>query len=116
LHDSVVTRLHCSHLIVTFRTDTIQATEGIIDALGEPVSYTPSGGDLVTITGVFESEYYDATGAGFASLVPIMSVKSSSGTFREGDVFVIESTTYGVVAVEIDSDGLSKCILEKRSA
>jgi hypothetical protein len=87
----------------------------MLDVLGEPVSYTPKGGSLETITAVFEYEYVDPDGKGFASLYPVASCKSSDGTFQEGDVFVVDSTTYGVIAVEPDSDGMTKCILGKRS-
>lgn len=87
----------------------------MINALGEPVSYTPVGSASKTLTGIFESEYVDTDGNGFASLMPVVSVKTSDGTFREGDLFTIESITYGVISTEPDSDGLTKCILGKRS-
>ena len=97
---------------MTFREDAIQATEDIIDALGEPVGYTPKGGSLVTITAVFESEYIEQQN--MAGMMPTMAVKSSDGTFQEGDVFRVDSVNYAVVVTEPDEDGQTKCFLEKR--
>lgn len=92
----------------------IEATEDIIDVLGESVLYTPVGGSQKTITAIFENEYIDPDGQGFSSLYPVVSVKTSDGTFKEGDLFVVESIQYGVIAPEPDSDGMTKCILGKR--
>ncbi len=101
---------------MSFNLDAIQATEGIVDNLGEPVSFTPAGGSETMISGIFEIEPVETSpGTGVMTNAVFMSVKKSDGPFNEGDQFVIDSITYGVFDTEEDQDGLITCLLERRS-
>lgn len=101
---------------MTFRSDATQATKDIVDALGEPVSFTPAGGSETIISGIFEIEPVETSpGTGVMTNAVFMSVKKSDGPFSEGDRFVVDSVTYGVVDTEEDQDDLITCLLERRS-
>lgn len=99
---------------MSFRSDAIQATEDIIDALGEPVVYKSKDGFVKTIEAIFEREYFESA-TDVAGSQTVLTAKSSDGPFAEGDSFLIEDISYQVVTPDSDEDGQTRILLEKIS-
>jgi hypothetical protein len=80
-------------------------------------TYTPNGGSVSTINGIFEKPYFGASGAE-------VDVESSKPTFlcqtsdvssaTHGDDLSISGTNYKVVGVEDDGTGVTLLILEEQ--
>jgi hypothetical protein len=83
---------------------------------GEAITYTPQGGQVKTITGIFDLSYAAATlGLGSAeSSDPAATCKSSdlSGA-RHGDTMAIRGVTYAIKAIEPDGTGFTIVRLKK---
>ena len=98
---------------MSFRDAAKAATRNIISALGEPFYYRSIDGYTASISGSFESEYLEQDT--IAGMVSVMSVNTADGCFKQGDIFVVDDIDYVVVVPESDSDGMTRCILEKSS-
>jgi hypothetical protein len=100
---------------------------------GSPVTYTPVGGNAITITGIFDNEYFDqnALGAGLIEQVgmpgnitasrPVLGIRLAEFPAGiaplQGDTLALTETgvTYTVMEVRPDSHGSAKLLLNEAS-
>ncbi len=71
-----------------------------------------------TVNGIFDNEYFEDTvgqGAGAESTRPVFVCKASDvPTVAHGHTLLIGATTYHVIAVEPDGQGMTRLVLEKQ--
>jgi hypothetical protein len=94
--------------------DLLSAADGAIVAdagLGGPVSYTPDGGDAVTVNGIFDEAYQrlDVGGPGISSVGPAVFLRledlPSDPRVDRAAALVIEGVTYVFHEVQPDGQG-----------
>lgn len=97
-------------------TETERAIFFDIDGFGSTATYTPSGGDAVSINGIYEDDYelLDAGGTvGFASSSPTFQCSTAdvSGA-AEGDALTVGGVNYIIRVVMDDGTGITMLQLE----
>jgi hypothetical protein len=103
---------------MTFR-DQIHGLLGVATRqLGEPVVYTATNRDPVSVTGVFDAtgaEIDPSTGAVIVSTKPTLGIRDSDlpATPQEGDRVTICEVVYRVIEVMVDGQGGSLLKLHK---
>lgn len=90
------------------------------DFFGRTATYTAQGtGETPqTITGIFDKQYIDEAGVaiGVEGNTPVFETKTTSvSSASQGDTLVVGSTTYKVVNVQEDGNGVTMLILEDQS-
>ena len=82
----------------------------IFSALGDDVTFTPSGGSPVAIKGEFTREYYE-TDSGTESTTPVVQcIMADVPNYKNGSI-VHDGTTYQIIRGEPSGDGLIALIL-----
>jgi hypothetical protein len=83
------------------------------DVWGESVSYTPNGGSLQTMQGIFTNAWVDIEGV--VTLKPTLRIRLGDLTAlpAKGDAVVIETVNYRVMESRLDAFGGSTLILQK---
>lgn len=83
---------------------------------GVTASYTPVGGSVTSIVGIFDNDYRAVDAGGtmdFAISRPIFTCKTSDvPSAVEGDALVINSIDYIAVVVMDDGTGVTQMMLE----
>jgi hypothetical protein len=84
---------------------------------GESVTYTPTGGQAVTLTGIFDAAYQVVEfqeGAPVSTVMPVLGVRLSdfAAAPLQGDAVVIRGASYAVKDVEPDGKGGAKLKLQ----
>jgi len=86
-------------------------------ALGETVTYTPQGGDAVSLQGIFTADYYAALEGGelqVASTKPAVSLPVADvPNAAQGDGVTVQGTAYTVAEVQPDGMGMVALILHE---
>lgn len=89
----------------------------ITSALGEPVTYTPSGGQAVEVRGVFTRDYLAIGQDGqiqTESASPAVTLKAADcPNAAQGDAFTIGAETFTAVEVQPDGRGLVVFVLHE---
>jgi hypothetical protein len=88
----------------------------VTTAMGGDVTYTPSGGEAITIKGMFQTPYNEPaeTDTKFSSQEFILICQTSDvSTIAQGDAFSIESVAYTVDNAELMQMGLTRIRLSK---
>lgn len=97
-------------------TDVERAIFFQTDGFGSTATYTPAGGDAVTINGIFEKDYeeIDAGGTiGFAATSPTFQCNTTDvSSAAEGDTLVVGSDSYIIRVVMEDGTGITMLQLE----
>lgn len=87
------------------------------DDFGVSAVYTPSGGSPVTISGIFDNEFYEADAGGSVTIAieqPRFACATSSVPAAvEGDTIVISAVSYVIRVVQNDGTGTTILVLEK---
>jgi signal peptidase I len=80
---------------------------------GNPVAYTPNGGALVTIQGVFANAYVETEG--IVSMKPTLRINLVDllALPGKGDTVLVDTINYKVIESKIDGHGGSTLILQK---
>lgn len=94
--------------MVDFSDLTELALGAVTETLGEDVSYTPSGGSLSTVRGVFNARSVELDGG-----VPVMTeqpnllvrISDFAATPAQGDAVTARATNYTVSRVDLDGEG-----------
>lgn len=102
-----------------FRDIADQALGVVTSALGESVTYTPQGGDPVTISGIFDDKVYiidPGTGTRILSKTCLLEVQLSVFDIRpkQFDSVIVRSVTYNVLEVDQDGAGAATLHLQKQ--
>ena len=92
----------------------------IIAALGEPVTYTPSGGQAALVRGVFTRDYLPVGQDGqiqVESASPAVTLKAYDCTNAgQGDSFIIDGQAFRAVEVQPDGRGLVVFVLHEAAS
>lgn len=93
-----------------FKSLTDQALGVCVGALGEPVSYTPQGGSVVTVQGIFSNPFYEIVSPGGVPVLtrkPTLGIQLSSLPVEPkiGDAVTVRSVNYTVSDVNDDGQG-----------
>lgn len=92
----------------------------ITAALGEPVTYTPTGGQAVEVRGVFTRDYLPVGPDGqiqAESAAPVVTLKAEDCPDpKQGDAFTIGLDDFTAVEVQPDGRGLVVFILHEAGA
>ena len=99
-------------------TDTERAIFFGTDDFGTAATYTPDGGDAVTINGIFEDDYEAIEAGGgvaFGITSPTFHARTSDvSSASEGDSLVVSGVTYTIRVVMKDGTGLTMLQLEEQ--
>lgn len=88
-----------------------------VDEFGVAATYTPNGGDPVTVNGIFDNEYEEVGfgDVGLESSSPAFTCRESDVTgVAQGDALVINSVNYLIRNPQPDATGMVVLILEKQ--
>lgn len=87
------------------------------NALGQTVTYTPAGGEAVSLQGVFTQDYVSVGADGnlqSESVSPAVSLRLADvPNVAQGDVVRIDGTDYTTVNVQPDGFGMVTLILHE---
>lgn len=99
----------------------------VVDEFGDPVTYILSTGSIITVTGVFDSEYLDLNAispeqlglpGNITAARPVLGVQLSQFTSPpiQGDNLTLASgAAYSVMEVRADGHGWAKLLLNSAS-
>ena len=87
------------------------------DDFAVAATYTPDGGSPVTISGIFDNEFFEADAGGMVSVAIQQprfqcSTSSVSGA-EEGDALVVNGVSYTIRVVQPDGTGVTMLVLEE---
>lgn len=86
-------------------------------ALGQPVVYTASGASPVTITGIFNNEFFAQLEEGspnISSTAPGVAVRSSDvPNLSTADLFEIDGVTYQVADIQPKDPDMTHIVLHE---
>ena len=102
---------------MAIETDTERAIFLDADDFGQSVTYTPNGGGGSSINAIFDQAFFQVDGSTGAleSSQPMVTVLSSDVTgIDHGDTFTIAGTTYNVVGIQPDGQGMTEVLLEEQ--
>ena len=97
-------------------TDRMAATSlDFVQTFGASVSYTPAGGNAVTINGIYDQPHQmaDAYGQVMTTEPSVTVAASDVPNLKKGDVFLINGITFYVISPETDGQGLTQIKLSR---
>lgn len=99
-------------------TDIERAIFVSADDFGVTATYTPTGGEAVSISGIFDNDYQEVDaggGVGFAVRQPRFHTPTANvASAAEGDSLVVNGTTYVIRVVMDDGTGMTMLAIEEQ--
>ena len=98
--------------------ETADDRTALLADFGVTATYTPSGGQASTVTVIVDTDFQEADAGGsitFAIEIPRALGKTADfANAAEGDTLVISGTTYVILVVMPDGQGMTELRLEKQ--
>lgn len=98
--------------------ETADDRTALLADFGVTATYTPAGGEATTVTVILDTDFQEADAGGsitFAIEIPrVLGKTSDFANAAEGDTLVISGTTYVILVVMPDGQGMTEFRLEKQ--